>query len=482
MNEAAAGQVLLLRAYESTGFDGWGEDDRAWASRSALQAVGERAPPEAFLAARAQAALTRLAPRDPVLARWQPAAARQGAWIAALALLAFVAGMLVDRVGSAQRINLLAPPVWALLAWNLVVYLLLLAGWLRRPAAPGALRRAVSGAWTRWRARALQSGAGGSAGVWHAFAADWAACSAPLQAARIALALHLAAAALGLGLIAGLYLRGLVLDYRVGWQSTFLQAPAVQALLATLLAPASAVSGIAVPDAAGVQALRLPQAEGVDASGAPWIHLYALQLMLLVLLPRLLLALRCALRARALGQRLPLPLHEPYFQRLLRHAQGGPVRVQVWPHARAPDTAAAARLRLLLQRVHGEGLALELMPVVPYGSEDALAAPADRASHIVLCDLGATPEPESQGRLLRALGAPEAAPLLLLDEAAFVRRFGAASPRVDERRQAWRDFAAALGSSAVCIDLQSADLAQAEAALQAGLDAVPGASREPALP
>jgi len=482
MNEAAASQVLLLRAYESTGFDGWSDDDRAWASRSALQSVGEGAAADTFLAARAQAALTRLAPRDPLLARWQPVASWQGAWSVALALAAFAAGLLVDRIGSAQRINLLAPPVWALLAWNLAVYLLLLAGCLRRPAAPGALRRAVADAWSRWRARALQRGAGASAGVWQAFAADWAACSAPLQAARIALALHLAAAALGLGLVAGMYLRGLVLDYRVGWQSTFLDAASVHAVLATLLAPASALSGIAVPDVAGVQALRLPQAEGADASAAPWIHLYALQLLLLVLLPRLLLALRAALRARALRQRLPLPLHEPYFQRLLRHARGGPQRVQVWPHARAPDAAAAARLRLLLQRVQGEGLSFELMPVVPYGGEDAPRTPEGGASRAVLCDLGATPEPESQGRLLRALGAPAAAPLLLLDEAAFVRRFGAASPRVAERRQAWRDFAAALGSSAVCIDLQSADLAPAEAALQAALDASPGVAREAAAP
>ena len=150
-------------------------------------------------------------------------------------------------------------------------------------------------------------------------------------------ALHLAAAALGLGLVAGLYLRGLVLDYRVGWESTFLDAATVQPLLATLLAPASALSGIAVPDVAGVQALRLPQAEGTDASAAPWIHLYALQLALCVLLPRLVLALWAGGRALALKRALPLPLHEPYFQRLLRQQQGAGLRARLWPHARTPE-------------------------------------------------------------------------------------------------------------------------------------------------
>jgi len=55
MNEQAAGQVLLLRAFETTGFARWTDEDRAWASRSALQALGTEAPAEAFLAARAQA-------------------------------------------------------------------------------------------------------------------------------------------------------------------------------------------------------------------------------------------------------------------------------------------------------------------------------------------------------------------------------------------------------------------------------------------
>ena len=71
-------------------------------------------------------------------------------------------------------------------------------------------------------------------------------------------------------------------------------------------------------------------------------------------------------------------------------------------------------------------------------------------------------------RLLRALGQP----LLLLDESAFVQRFGAAAPRRTERRQAWAALAEALGCHiafvdlhAAFVDLHAADTAQAEAAL-----------------
>jgi len=51
MNEAAAAQVLLLRAYESTGFAPWSDADRAWAGRAALQTVGADAAADEFLAA-----------------------------------------------------------------------------------------------------------------------------------------------------------------------------------------------------------------------------------------------------------------------------------------------------------------------------------------------------------------------------------------------------------------------------------------------
>jgi len=483
MDERAAGKVLLLRAFETTGFARWSDEDRAWASRSALQAVGTEAPAEAFLAARAQAGLRRLEPLDPLLPRWRALRPWRSQWAWLAGVLGLLLGLLVDHIGSSQRINLLAPPVWALIAWNLAVYAALLLGHLFGASSPGLLRRGVAAACRRWRSRALPEG-GASAAAWGQFAADWVACSQPLTRARIASALHLGAAAVGLGVLAGMYLRGLVLDYRVGWESTFLDAGTAHALLSTLLAPALALSGQTLPDIAALQALRLPQTGAVPgASAAPWIHLYALQLLLLVLLPRLALALWAGLRARKLQTSLPLPLGEPYFQRLLRQQRGGSTPVRVWPHARSPDASTQAALRALLVRVFGDGLRLHVAPTVAYGSEEAPAeasaetaaeTAADSAQRIALFELGATPEPESQGRLLRALAAPGlAAPLLLVDESAFVQRFGATSPRRAERRQAWQALAAESGCTAVFVELHSADLSAAEDALTLALQGVP---------
>ena len=465
MNEAAAADVLLLRAYERGGFAPWSEAERAAASRSALQTVGADAPAEDFLAARAQAALPRLAKLDALLPRWQARPRWRGAWWWLALLLGLVAGLLADRIGSGQRINLLAPPVWALIVWNLGVYLWLLIGLARGRQAPGGWRQRLL-QWLsqrRWGRLLPDAGnrAGSSAGIWQSFAADWAACSLPLHGARLATALHLGAAALGLGLLAGLYLRGLVLDYRVGWESTFLDATAVQSVLSTLLAPAVALTGIAVPDVAGMQALRLPQAAGSTASAAPWIHLYAVQLLLIVVLPRLALALASGWRTHRLQRDLPLPLSDAYFQRLLQRQRGGSALLRVWPHAHTPDAQTLAGLRALVQRTFGDGATLQLAPTVAYGAEDEVADPSGSPLRIVLCDLAATPEPESQGRLQRALGAP----LLLLDEAAFVQRFGAASPRRAERRAAWSALAASLGAQAAFADLHAGDTAEAEAAL-----------------
>ena len=294
MTEHEARQVLLLQSHETAGPTAvWTAEDRAWATQQAVATAGERASPERFVAVRAALALPRLLPRDKAAQRWMGRRAWHPAWVLLALLGGLAAGMAVDQLGPPQRVNLLAPAVWAVVAWNLLVYAALLL-----PLPTLGLR-----GWAAGLARSHDDGPGGL----------WARHAAPLSLARAGLVMHVGAAALALGLVTGLYLRGLVLDYRAGWQSTFLEPPAVQALLGTLLAPASAVTGIAVAD---VAPLRVAPGAAATASAAPWIHLYAATLVLGVVLPRLLLALFSALRAGALARRFPLPLDTPYFESL----------------------------------------------------------------------------------------------------------------------------------------------------------------------
>jgi hypothetical protein len=485
MNETRAREVLLLQAFETVQPAGpcWTDEDRAWATRLALQ-DGAADSAEAFIVRRAHHAMQRLLPREPTAAKWHARRLWKGRWVAWAMLAGALLGLLADSIGSAQRINLLAPPLWAVLAWNLVVYGLLLghalAHLLMRPTRPGGLVRLTQ------RLLRMGSGlpgaavrpsgkpAGGSNAALQAFAALWLRCSAALSAARAATLLHAASAALALGLIAGMYLRGLVLDYRAAWESTFLSADTAHAVLAALLAPAVALSGIALPDVAAFEAmLRVHGGTATGVSAAPWIHLLALTLLLFVVLPRSALALAGAMRSRWLAGHMPLPLTDAYFQRLARQQQGDVAQVTVVPYAATPGAQAALGLRAVLAPVLGDGLQIQVTPTVAFGTEDDPAArlplPAGSTLVVALFDLAATPEAENQGRFAQQLAARApagASAVVMVDEAAFRERFGGDSSRLAQRREAWRAFAEKMGTLPVFADLAAPDLVAAPQALQ----------------
>jgi len=472
LDEDSARSLCLLRACEDGPADAalWSPEDAGWASRLADETAGAAADAN-WLAERARHAQQRLLPRRAALARLF---ANRG-WSLRWAVLATLAGLgfgiLADMAGPAQRIHLLAAPVWSVVAWNAMVY-----AWIGvqrlRAAGPGALRlgplrRAVQ----RWLTRPAAREGAAAATPEQRFAACWAATTAPLAASRAATLLHLAAAAFAVGLVAGLYGRALVLDYRVAWQSTLLEPAQVHALLSVLLAPASALTGIAVPDVAAVAALRTmagevpvaPAAAGAAvASAAPWLHLLATTLAFAVIAPRLLLALGAAWTTRRQARRLPVVVDDAYSLRLLqtrrRLAGAGPTGgVQVLPHGFTPSPAATLALRQVLAACFGDAAALHVAAPVLYGDEERepAPAPAGTAWRVAWFDLAATPEPQAQGRFAEQLRAIDGPLVMLVDEGPYRQRMGAASARVAERRHAWQALADAVGVSLACIDLQA---------------------------
>jgi hypothetical protein len=454
-DERSARQVLLIRAYEldDDGAAPWTADDRAWATRVAQASLGDDGDASHFIVERARHAMQRLAPREPGVRAVLDRRFVLRPWTWAALLLGLVLGAGVDQIGPAQRINLLAPPIWLLVAWNLVTYTLIVV----RALVPGSALQGL-GRMAR-RLQALWAPRAGRAAPLQRFVADWARTAASLNGARAAWLLHLTAAALAAGLIGGLYLRGLVLDYRAGWESTFVDAPVVHAVLHALLAPASAVTGIAVPDVATLAAQRVDAGTAATAPAAPWLHLYAATLALAVVVPRLLLAALAAWQMRRRSRRWPLPWHEPYFQRLLQQRRGRPAVVWALPQALGVTPTAALSLQALLTQALGDGLQLRLADPVAHGDEDQpgrCTPPADATQVVVWVDLASTPEDEVQGRLLATLAqtAPARPPLLLVDESAFVRRFGAGSPRVLERRALWQRWAQTQGAALVVVDVE----------------------------
>ena len=519
MNEADARVTLLVRAWETAppGSVSWTDEDRAWASRAAARREGEQASADAFVAARARLALERIAEREPAAARtlralqWRP-------WVAwALAALSLVLGLATDAFGASREVNVLAPPLLVLMLWNLAVYA---TGLLRRVAgrsAAGPLARLAAPLLARLTrpgapARPAQGAGNGNAQSLTRFAGDWTRASARLSAARVARVLHLSAIAFALGALAGMYLRGLAFEYRAGWESTFLDAEQVRAILGVVLGPASALTGIGLPDTAALRAMRLP---GEGAQAAPWIHLYAVTVALVVVLPRLALAARALAVERQLAARFPLPLDEPYFTALARSHRSEATTVLVLPCNHRLSPAGQQALRALAARLFGPATRIAMLDEIAYGDEEQAGdrvrgaieragaapersdAPAGRerapgahpaepgspAAVFAVLSATATPEPETHGVFVDSLAAarPAGVPLLaLVDESAFVTRFGddpLATKRRDERRLAWQRMLSAHGHAAVFLDLERADPAAVER--EAG-EALARAARAPA--
>ncbi|MFG6431057.1 DUF3482 domain-containing protein [Roseateles sp. LYH14W] len=288
--EAAARRVALLDWAESNAVGAlWSADDARWATQQA-RAEGAAAD---FRLARARHAARRLGERDDRLTELLARPLWSGSWALAALVVGLALGLGLDRLGG-QQLNLLALPLWSVLALQLLAYGLLFVLAFRRPN-PQAKEGPVLRLWQRL----LTPGTRGRA---NQALAHWWLLSLPLQAARCALLWHLALLGLNLGLIGGLYLRALGLEILIGWESTYLDAAQVQRLADVLLAPAAWLSGLAVPD---VAPLRHAALQGPQALAADWLHLLAATVAL-VALPRLLLVLHAAWRSWRLARALPL--------------------------------------------------------------------------------------------------------------------------------------------------------------------------------
>lgn len=476
MTESEALAVTAVRIIESADQDRsvWSDADRAWASHAAAAEVGESAPPQQFLACRARIALGRLEHRIAPLPKalqalaWRP-------WVGiAIVMGAACIGLLVDRIGGAQRINVMAPPVLLLMVWNLLVYVLLLTAPLWRRATPRVMEPLRAG--LVYLGQGLQLGPkkrlGAPVGRWLAtLAAEWGQQAAPLYLARAERILHLAAAMLAVGVIAGMYLRGLAFEYRATWESTFLEPSAVRAILSVMLAPGIWLGGHPLADLDRIAAMRAPGSE----NAAAWLHLIALTLLMVVVLPRLLLAAwvywhECR-RVRAFA----LQIERPYFQRLLRGFQVAPNRVHVLPYGFSLSEPAVAGLQTVLARLVGGAASVNVAVPVAYGDDDDRSLsqlPAEPGPLVVVFNMAATPERETHAAFVIAAAALASVvrPLLVLvDETSFQARAGDDPQRLAQRRAAWQDLLRPTRIAPAFVDLANPDLAQADLAMDAAL-------------
>ncbi|USX21677.1 DUF2868 domain-containing protein [Oxalobacteraceae bacterium OTU3REALA1] len=456
MNEQIARDVVLVRAIELADQkkEVLSEDDRMYASRSARELAQWQASdkhadvtPDDFLQQRSEQILKRLAERTPAFAGFakRSTGLRALAWL--LPVLALALGAALDRITDPHRVDLLSAPLLLIIAWNLLVYLGLFIGLFipARAGGPksGLIRRLSVGklAVPRKVPPVLATGLLG-------FMGEWSQLSAKLTTARLSRTIHLSAAMFALGAVLSLYGRGLLSQYAAGWESTFLDATQVHSLLSVLFAPAIAVFQLQGFTLAEIEALRFPQTTAPEG-GARWVHLYAATIFLLVVLPRLVLALVANWRAARLSRRFPLDLDQPYFRKLnetIGAGTGGMLRVL--PFSFTVDEARHRGLGQIAIMLFGEQGRIMLRPSTSYGEEprevlrDVDLNDPNVTMTAVLFNLTATPEKENHGAFLDYL--VKASPrgiAVLLDESSFVERMGQADQRgLAERTALWQEF------------------------------------------
>ncbi len=477
MNEHDVRVVLLARAVEQN------DPQHTILSDDDRRRLAERGGAGGGPLQRAQAVVDLLAARTPAVSR-ALARTRWPRWLVPVAVVsALLAGAALNEIGSGgARVNILSIPLGAMMAWNLLTYLVLAAvavvGVVRRGrGAPMPRRCAVThlahAVFTRGLA-GLSGRMRASAALREAlarFSADWLRIGAPLHDARIRTLLHLCAAALAAGAIAGMYLRGIGFEFLAGWESTFLDEHAVHRWLTIVLGPAAALTGAPLPGPQQLAELRWsPGHPGENA--ARWIHLYAASAALVIVAPRLLLAAFARVRAGRLADALPFDArNDPWWRAAVRGASGRAAHARVVPYSHTPTAQALDGLGRVLADAEGSPVTVDTQPALPYGADaDAVERSARGEADwcVLLFSAAATPEDEIHGeaaaRLARVHAQSAAAGrlLVLVDVSGLRLRLSGqagADRRLAERRAAWQRVLDGAGVASAAIDLTASDAA-----------------------
>ena len=351
-----------------------------------------------------------------------------GLFTGALMLCAYFLGVMTDRFSSEGAVvNLLSPALLLILFWQIALYALLLVGTIAAPLGwkpkwPG--RELFAALLSRLRILTVSKQTLRERPL-------WLSLLAPALRSEAARAFHLAAAALGAGLLTGLAFRGIGTAYTVGWTSTWLAGH--EAWLAALFSATYGLVplelfGIPFPDAAAIAEMNLR----VNAQGSPDAAAWLLRLMglvtIVVILPRLLLAFFAGRRAKAARTRFvwideqeePTPVST---QRSVASISEGATVVTTIP----ADESLRRRTTALLMQPDVRWRTVDVWKDEP---ASALAS-VDTEAAVLLFDATATPEEEVHGHWIDAVGRrqPDAV-TLLVDLSGLEAQFGAESERL----------------------------------------------------
>lgn len=376
---------------------------------------------------------------------------------------ALMGGFLADPIGPAGHINLLNFPLLTLLLWNAVVYLHVLYNMVVPQPSRDRLQTGLPGMveWllgliVKGRLRRLRSDRAQSPDEVQWIAASLASYAAHLlQSGRDLLLtharslLHAAAAALAIGVMVGLYLRGFSFLYKAGWDSTFMTVEGVHMFLSFLFAPASWLLRIPMPSVEAIAELQ----GTARANAAVWIHFWAMTTVLFIVVPRTVLAMTAWSRKTHLVADVHLPSNEPYFQRLLNPYRGKGLCVEVLAYSHRVKEADD-RLMTFLSDAFGVLADVHIGGSVQYGDHPPhFQADPDRGlCAVVMFNVAQAPE-ETHSEFLEELKATIRSRgrshmlLVLLDCEAYAQIDH--ERRLKERCQSWATLAKECGLQAL---------------------------------
>lgn len=447
--------ILLAKAIEESNDAaiGWTQANAEAVSLRAAHTVGEGADPVKLLTERAKIVLRETTERG-INTKLSTKARLPRFFSPLFILLAFVLGGLTDRIASPEHIvNLLSPPYWTVILWNLLIYCALFCcaiGLVGTSSNHFALP--LRSSLTTFVEKASFSTLRRKGYKAH-FYAEWTQFVSPLVRMHIARTLHFAALAFALGIVASLFVRGFGTAYWAGWESTWLaESPeSVKAFIDYTFGLIPAVGPLPpMPDLATVtemRADRLPYLE-TPVSAAPWLLRMMILIGVTVIIPRLVFAVFDTWRMRRFKANTTLAIDAPYFGNILEQcAQDAVIGNLVVIKSTTYRPERDANIALFCR--HWGETEDSSIQAVDFNDEEA-TLPALNQGHrkpivLIWFDSMETPEEDVHGALIeRARSAYEkqtaAVVAVLVDLNEFSARFASIPERIKERVNAWTSF------------------------------------------
>ena len=474
MNESDARKVLFVRAIEKGDPAGLvlPKADRLVATRKAhrpeivvCEEKTESRPlnqeEESFFVRRAESLIQTLNQCCPG-ARIDPGELQWKGWLTVLFfILAFFLGFIANEFESGKRLNLLAFPVMGMLIWNLAVY-----GYMGFSHIQSAFKKdscatfngpiihVLSSVATRHlnKHRASADRASILSRCFQNFIIEWSRLASSIYKSHAARVMHVCALLFAVGIIGGMYIRGVTTEYYAGWESTFLEPETVQKLMNVVFMPAALLTGQQLPTVERIKAIQWRDRR-VGENAAEWIHLFSKTLFLFIVLPRGFLFFMALKRERKFRAHFPIPsADDSYFRELLTARPGQKEHVLVIPYTIELAEKQMEVLCSLFDQSFGWKTQVEFHDSIPYGGENKLfkelvaRTMASAEYLIILFNLSSTPEYEIHGAFIHslkeavAIGNSTKKILVTIDESHFVSRFSRqlnGEERLASRKKLW---------------------------------------------